>query len=705
MHGLFAKRAAGIARAASRGMPVAIMFAGTASMALSAEPEACELRMPGLTSAPGLDQDYQRAALFMRSRHLPTCYKSDLTPDEWEQILEFYQALPPGIFVEGDFFVASQCWTGDVTLGASGRAQPAHLTYSFPADGATWGNAGVGYGTGPNDLNTKLVGTFGAGNLDRGREYIRQSLASLAKWSGVSYDEVGDDNVAQNTSTVRVATRGDIRIGSYPMGQNGVLAYNVFPNSGGDMALNSSYFVAGVFNSSSSDFRYFRNTVSHEHGHGTGYIHVVPCNNTKLMEPAISLSFDMHTIDDIRGAQRNYGDRFAGNNSTATAKDFGDLTTPTVRSVIERYLSTNGTAGFNNTDEDWFRFTISTPQDVTISVDPVGGTYDNGQQSSGCTGSVSSINADQAGNLNFELRDAAGTTVLNTVAAQPAGGTETLTLPGMAPGTYTLRVFDVGPNANQILQLYDLTIRVGTSKAPPVAVAGLNKRVAANTACWFNGRVNSRTTEIGVTIPNPTGYDWDFDGDGVFEVNDNATPSRQYVSNGTHPVTLRVTDSNGLSATHTILVVVHGATMSVTGCNPGSGEQGTIVPVTISGTNLKNVTNASMITVSGAGVLVAGTPTPNFFGTAVSGVQFFVDPGAAIGPRDVKITNPDGTATGVGLFTVLPKSTGCKWDLDGDGKVCQSDLGILLAGYGTTYTQSDLGELLAQYNGGCGNPC
>ena len=48
---------------------------------------------------------------------------------------------------------------------------------------------------------------------------------------------------------------------------------------------------------------------------------------------------------------------------------------------------------------------------------------------------------------------------------------------------------------------------------------------------------------------------------------------------------------------------------------------------------------------------------------------------------------------------------GCKWDLNGDGKVCQEDLGILLAGYGTQYNQSDLGELLAQYNGGCGNPC
>ena len=46
----------------------------------------------------------------------------------------------------------------------------------------------------------------------------------------------------------------------------------------------------------------------------------------------------------------------------------------------------------------------------------------------------------------------------------------------------------------------------------------------------------------------------------------------------------------------------------------------------------------------------------------------------------------------------------CKWDLNGDGKVCQEDLGILLAGWQNPYTQSDLGALLSEYNS-CGSPC
>lgn len=47
----------------------------------------------------------------------------------------------------------------------------------------------------------------------------------------------------------------------------------------------------------------------------------------------------------------------------------------------------------------------------------------------------------------------------------------------------------------------------------------------------------------------------------------------------------------------------------------------------------------------------------------------------------------------------------CKWDLNADGKICREDLGLLLAGFGTVYSQADLGGLLAEYNGGCGCAC
>ncbi len=367
------------------------------------------------------------------------------------------------------------------------------------------------------------------------------------------------------------------------------------------------------------------------------------------MEPFINVNFDSLQIDDIRGGQRNYGDRFAGNNSAANAKDFGDLTTS---SVIQPELSTNGSTGINNTDEDWFRFTLSAAQNVVITVDPTGGSYVNGQQSSGCSGATSTVNADQAGNLNVELRNSAGTTVIASSSSAAAGVNEVISQSLLAAGTYTVRVVDVGPNANQTLQLYSLTIRVGIAKAPPQAIAGVNKRIQAGQNCFFMGNINSRPLETGIAI---TTYAWDLDGDGTFEIANNATPSRSYAVNGVYPVTLRVTDSNGMTATDTILVTVFGGAsgVAVTSVAPSTGAQGTSVPVTITGTGLSNVNAASDVVVSDTGVTVTGTPSVNPTGTEVTGLSFVVGGAAPLGARDVTITTEDGSATGTGDFTVI----------------------------------------------------
>ncbi|MBL8744962.1 MAG: hypothetical protein JNK58_01255 [Phycisphaerae bacterium] len=229
---------------------------------------------------------------------------------------------------------------------------------------------------------------------------------------------------------------------------------------------------------------------------------------------------------------------------------------------------------------------------------------------------------------------------------------ETLNAGTLGASTFHVRVFDAGPNpiANQTVQLYDLTVRVGASTAPPLAIAGVNKRVAANTNCFFMGDLNSAANEG--TLSFPGSFDWDLDGDGVFETSDIAQPSRMYPSNGVHTVRLRVTDSNNQSSTDSITVTVHGATTTVGGCTPSAGQTSTTVPVTISGTNFKNVTAASMVTVSGTGVSVTGTPVPNALGTSLSGLSFVIAGSAAAGSRSVTVSNSDGTGIGAGVFTV-----------------------------------------------------
>lgn len=598
----------------------------------------------------------------LRSKML--CYPSNLPQEDIDRIMRENQFLPPGVFGPPDpdrFWIDNRVWTGDGLQGPGSQATRARLTYSFPADGVTWGLSNIA-AVGPNVLNASFNSAFTAANNDRGREHVRQCFAAWHKLVGLDYDEVSDDGTPMDNTEARSATRGDIRVGGRAYGTGSFLAYNGFPSpmgvfganggGGGDMMINTSFFIAANFNDASNLYRYFRNTVAHEHGHGTGNIHSVPCNNSKLMEPFISTAFDVVQIDDRRGGGRNYGDRLSGNNSAANATNVGDLTT---RSYIARSLSTNGSAGPNNSNQDWFRFSLSSSQIVTITVTPTGGSYSAGQQSSSCSGTAATINALQAGNLNVALLDNTGTT--NLFPAQgnvtAAGAAETISAGSLSAGTYTVQVIDVGPNAaaNQTVQLYDIVIRVTGTLADPWPIAGINKRVAANTNCWLIGDMNSQTNETGATLNNAS-YDWDSDGDGTFDTLDQPQFNRQYPSNGVYPVTLRLTDSNGRSATDTINVTVFGATASLSTVAPANGLAGSTVPVTINGVNLKSLTSASQVSVSGSGVTVVGTPVPNALGTQVTGLSFQIAGGAAATLRSVSVTNSDGSGTASGNATL-----------------------------------------------------
>ena len=608
------------------------------------------------------------------------CYALDITETQFEAIMRRTLMRPPGSVKVDDRFVSDHdnvdpneaiLWVGDLGLQPKERGERARLTYSFPPDGITWGDMDSGFSTAPNALNASLTGLWGASDLDEGREYIRQALAQWRKYGGLTYDEVGDDGLPMDDAWQRSSVRGDIRIGGIPLSVNGVLAYNAFPTigglgviGGGDMVINTSYFTtANHFAASANDYRYFRNTVTHEHGHGLGYIHVIPCTQTKIMEPQITTSVSGLTVDERRGLVSNYGDRFSGNYSFATAANLGNLTSPIQRSDIERDLGLNPVGTPNNSDEDFFSFTLGTAQTVTINADPTGGSYTNDQQSTGCNGMsgtpVPTINADQAGNPALYLYNSSQVQIASSTAGAP-GVTETITQ-NLAAGTYYIRVVNDGnanpleTSANKLVQLYDLEVRVGTALASPWAVAGLNKRVAANTNCFFNGAANSQAVEPGATIPNFS-YEWDLDGDGTFETQNNARPSRQYVSNGVYNVTLRITDSNGMQDTDTITVTVVGATGGITQITPSSGARNSVVPITITGTNLKNASTLPQFFVQGGtGVTISGTPVPNALGTSITGLSLIISNTASLGARDLSIVNADGmgaTVFGPGLFTV-----------------------------------------------------
>ncbi|MBS0188578.1 MAG: matrixin family metalloprotease, partial [Planctomycetes bacterium] len=272
-----------------------------------------------------------RSAVVRAMHNTKTCYSADLTPDQWQNLLNTYQFLPvtqtptdPNDPFGDRFNVDTYRWGPAGTASSSfpsGVAIATNLTVSFPADQvapATWGLAASGFAVSQNVLGASLTSQFG--NLDRGREYLRQCLGSWRKYGGVTYTEVADDNTSMTNSAAHNNARGDIRIGGISLnGQSGVLAYNCFPASGGlagtltggDMVINTAYFGdATTFNAAGNNYRYLRNVITHEHGHGLGFIHQVPCSSSKLMEPFIQTTTDATQIDDRRAIGRNYGDRF-----------------------------------------------------------------------------------------------------------------------------------------------------------------------------------------------------------------------------------------------------------------------------------------------------------------------------------------------------------------------------------------------------------
>lgn len=676
--------AAGLAHAqiGASGLPLAAKAAAV-TKAERVEPVRASLDAAiTLAAGEGEGAEERRRDLRLRWMLSNHCYPGDLSQDQLDTLVRSTRLLPLAMGRFADrYFVDSQVWFGDGLTGPGNTSRSARLTYSFPDDGVAWGaTCGSADIRGTNTLNARLVGLWGS--TDRGREFIRSCFASWRRYASIDYTEVADDNSPMDISIARTSTRGDIRVGGFSwssIAAGAPLAYNAFPTtqgagacSGGDMVINTVYFAPIYFNSTGSSYLYFRNTVTHEHGHGLGMIHSVPCDNTKLMEPFITTSFfALVQPDEVRGAIRAYGDRYArvasgaGNHSTLSAVDYGDLSTPAPRSVIERDLGTNGTVVLipnppNSPnavpEDDWFKFTLSSSQPVVITVTPTGQTATIGAQSGGCGGTTSLVTASQAGNLGLELRNGSNTTVLATGAGaigQPDVISQTL-----SPGTYFVRVWDQGgaSAANQTVQTYDLAIQVAGAKAPPVAIAGVPvKRVQAGTQAAFIGNHNSYVTETGATI---TSYDWDLDGDGTFETINVPQPVTgeapvtvpSYVSNGRVNVTLRVTDSNGKQGTDTIAVDVFGAVTTISGVSPAFVQTGTTLPITITGVNFRGVTSASQVTVSGTGVSVTGTPVVDRRGTQITGLSLVVSAGAPSGPRTLTITNADGLG--------LPASTG-----------------------------------------------
>ncbi len=335
------------------------------------------------------------------------------------------------------------------------QGSPFAMTYSFVPDG-TAVPADSGLPGGSNQIHSLFGGLFGS--TSAWQSIFTESFETWGSASGLSYTQVGDDG-APLFGSAGSGARGDTRISSIPLdGFNGVLAYNQFPNAvfgtvgGGDMVLDAND--GPNWADSANDYRFLRNTIMHEHGHGIGLMHVCPDNSSKLMEPAINLNFSGPQLDDIRSGQRHYGDVFEANDSVGSASNLGTFHN---RTDVYEDLSID-----DNSDVDVYAFSVPDNAELDVTLSPVGNSYQSAEQVFfGCLFvSPVTVNALSIHNLNMTLLDTDGSTTLLTAASNGSGQSESIngfSLPGA--GTYYLQV-SASTSTNDI-QLYDLSIEVG----------------------------------------------------------------------------------------------------------------------------------------------------------------------------------------------------------------------------------------------------
>ncbi len=382
--------------------------------------------VPALCFAPGTDPEYAYAI---------------------NQLIEFpFQIM----------FQQTGRWNRTATDGSGlSQGDPTTLTYSFVPDGTFIPNLGLGLGSGNSVLFAWLNNRYGPPSV--WQPLFDQVFDRWAELTGLSYVyEPNDDGANTNGAVGILGIRGDVRIGAFNFandGNFGVLAYNNFPNDG-DMIFDA---YDNYYNSTSNNYRSFRNVAAHEHGHGLGMLHVCPINSTKLMEPFATNSFDGPQLDDILNGHRHYGDPTEPNNNPITAIDMGSI------DATDFYGLSNLSID-DETEFDMFRFELTERASFRFVVGPQAGEYRTGPQTQSCnTGTLVDYGA--INDLKIDLYEEGNLIVpIASENTAGAGQNDDMVVPLEDPGVYYI-IVSSATNTNNV-QRYQITAL--TQELPPV---------------------------------------------------------------------------------------------------------------------------------------------------------------------------------------------------------------------------------------------
>ena len=262
----------------------------------------------------------------------------------------------------------------------AGFGAPLVLTWGFAANGTLVPAAPL-YGLTASATNTlRGAAASWSGGFPG---FVADVTTYINEWNGLSgvsliYDPADDgvpmDSIVAGGGAGGTGLRGvrglraDIRIGGAAL-TGSVVGYSSFPAAGGDVVLDTSF--AAIFNPATSlatRRSNLRSLIRHEIGHSLGLGHM--CSNAPiLMRPVLPVAPSPIHLDDRLGLHDLYGDAYEPDDSPATARPIGPLTSA---SVTEQEHSLDGKTAL---DSDFYRVTVVTPGMVRVTVTPTGVNY------------------------------------------------------------------------------------------------------------------------------------------------------------------------------------------------------------------------------------------------------------------------------------------------------------------------------------------
>lgn len=394
------------------------------------------------------------------------------------------------------FQLQNNGWTS-TSSGSSALGAPVVLTWSIAPDGTTLPR-GLGEPASPSDLVQFLDGIhhpgemFDAEDQLSDRDWFGLVKSSFDRWSsvaGITFNYEPNDDGASLPSNRGIANRrGDHRLSGHFIdggSRPSVIAYNYFPNFS-DMVIDTSE--TSLFSNPSQEYLILRNTIMHELGHGLGLAHVESADlspapgvqfGTFLMEPILATVFEGPQFDDILGAHRLYGDVFEKGSGNQIYQNATDLEALPRGGKIQIGTDAGDTfvdfddidfvSADDNSDTDYYKFTIDAPGTIDLVLKPMGPTYLNGRQGSAASGSQPEFNAAAQSDLTLTLFDTNGLSPIGLSNTPGMGITESiLGVELNAAGTYYVRI----TSATNAVQMYQLTVESIPEPSAAILLAG-----------------------------------------------------------------------------------------------------------------------------------------------------------------------------------------------------------------------------------------